>query len=372
MQIEKLKEGIEEAFSRLEKGHINLYHDIKKEDFLKEKEKVLNSLENKSRNEIVCEVMHLFALFKDAHTNFNFYNFKNHDVVDCDIININKDFYLKNDKYEKILKINGFDIEKVIDKAKGYISYEVEPYLWQQLRFYLRSREFLNGLGLGGEEEIVYSTESGDYHISKSQPLQKPPEKFYEFEDDGGILYIDYKKCADMEDYPFSKFVEDIKHYYKMPPKACLLDLRKNSGGNSSIINPLISYLKDNKIKTYVLMGQKTFSSGIFAMAHCKYYLDAILLGKCAGQPTNSYGEVVYDDINGELYFNYSIKYFDFAPSVANNAPKEYKHYVENVFDYLGAIKPDIEISENIEDYNNGVDGQKRDALSLIRQKGNF
>lgn len=82
MEIELLKKDFEEVFSRLEKGHINLYHDISKEQFLSEKEKFLSSIENKSRNELVCGMMHLFALFKDAHTNFEFFNFKNHDLAD--------------------------------------------------------------------------------------------------------------------------------------------------------------------------------------------------------------------------------------------------------------------------------------------------
>ena len=81
MKIDKLREGFEEVFLRLEKGHINLYHDISKEQFLIEKELFLNSIENKTRNELVCGMMHLFSLFKDAHTNFNFFNFKNHDVT---------------------------------------------------------------------------------------------------------------------------------------------------------------------------------------------------------------------------------------------------------------------------------------------------
>ena len=369
MKLDKLKEGFEEVFSRLEKGHINLYHDISKEQFLMEKEKFLNSLENKNRNELVCGMMHLFALFKDAHTNFNFYNFKNHDVVDCEIINIDDDFYFKNQKYEKILKINGIEIDKVIDKAKDYICYEVKPYLLQELRLYLRSREFLNGLGMGSEDEIVYTTEFGEYHLSQASVPKQSTEKFYEFEDEDGILYIDYRRCANMEDYPFTQFVEDVKSHYQHLPKACLLDLRKNSGGNSNVVRPLIAYLKDNKIKTYVLMGQKTFSSGIFAVADCKLYLDAILLGKCAGQPTKNYGEVKFDNIDGELYYNYSVKYFDFAQDIEGNGPKNFKNYAENTFDYVGAVKPDIEINETIEDYNNGIDGQKRDALAIIRRE---
>ncbi len=367
MNLDKLKEGIEEVFSRLEKGHINLYHDISKEQFNFEKEKFLSSLEGKSRNEIVCGVMGLFALFKDAHTNFNFFNFKKHDVVDCEIINIDEDFFLKNGQYQKILKINGFPIEEVIDKAKNYICYEVKPYLWQELLFYLRSREFLNGLGLGGEDEIVYTTTQGDYKISKSATFTQSQDPFYQFEDENGILYVNYNKCVNMENYPFAQFVEDIKAFYKSPPKACLLDLRKNSGGNSEIINPLISYLKDNKIKTYVLMGQKTFSSGIFAVVYCKFYLDALLLGKCAGQPTKNYGEVKFDNINGELYYNYSVKYFDFAKSVEDNVKR--KTFSEDVFDYIGVIKPDVELGENIDDFNRGIDSQKRDALKLIEEE---
>ena len=62
------KEKVIEIFRLLEENHINLYHDITKEDFEKELNKILEIADNLDDIHFDAEVSKLFSLFKDAHT----------------------------------------------------------------------------------------------------------------------------------------------------------------------------------------------------------------------------------------------------------------------------------------------------------------
>ena len=169
-----------------------------------------------------------------------------------------------------------------------------------------------------------------------------------------------------MEGYSFNQFVEDIKNECKTLPDACLIDVRKNEGGNDSVIEPLLEWLKESKIQTYGLMNEGVFSGGVFALINMKKELNATLIETEAGQAAHAYGNTKRVDV-GRSNFSYCTRYFN--RTTIDTKQKAEPYPMDNVIDYLGPIKPDIYFEEKLEDVKVGIDGQLRDCLEIIQKE---
>jgi C-terminal processing protease CtpA/Prc len=68
-----------------------------------------------------------------------------------------------------------------------------------------------------------------------------------------------------MEEKSFSQFVDELvslSNKMKSPVKKLIVDLRRNSGGDSSVINPLFDALRSKRLKAneiIVLVSRQTF-----------------------------------------------------------------------------------------------------------------
>lgn len=118
-----------------------------------------------------------------------------------------------------------------------------------------------------------------------------------------------------------------------------VIDLRHNSGGDSSVINPFLNsipkFFSDKpEIDIFIITGRDTFSSGIMAVLDIKERVSVTLIGESTGGSPNSYGEVATFQLpNTKIPIQYSIKYFELTNDGAN------------------AITPDIIIKPTINDY---------------------
>ncbi len=369
----KRSEFVNTVFKKLEQNHIFLYHDISKEEFEKHKQKFLYNIDELDETHFEAGMLKLFALFKDAHTQYCGVKF---NYVKASITLIDKDFYIKHDGHlKKIEKINGNPIEEVVEKLKELIPYEVETWAYNRALQMMYCPKAMKMIDCGDAyDKIKYYCENGEEIVaklptpeeSKVQFVQKP---FYESEklNDDEILYIRYRVCADMKDYSFAKFVEDIAKSYKKLPKACLVDVRYNTGGNDVVIYPLVNWLKEKNIKSYVLMNGSTFSSGTFALGVFKKKLNATLIGTEAGQPTCNYGNIRYEDVD-DKEFTYCTRYFELTSYHNKNAPVEYfKGSNLEYFDYTGIIRPDVRIENKIKDLDKGIDTQLEESIKIIK-----
>ena len=365
---------VNQVFKKLEDKHIYLYHDISKEEFEKHKQKFLKNVDKLDETHFEGGMLKLFALFKDAHT---MYQGVRLNYVNAIISLIGKDFYIKKDDcFKKLSQVNGYKIENVVEKLKELIPYEVETWAYSEARRLLQSPKAMEMIGCGSnKDEICFGCDDGENVVATlptSKELGKYPKKpFYESKkfDNDEILYIRYRLCQNMQDYPFSKFVEDVVKSCKKLPKACLVDVRYNTGGNSKIIVPLINWLKENKIKSYMLMNETVFSSGIFALWYFKKHLNATLIGTEAGQPTRNYGECGLEEVEGKK-FTYCKKYFELTSCHDENAPVKYSGGNDlECFDYVGVVKPDIKVENTVEDLNNGTDSQLEEGLKIIKNE---
>lgn len=168
---------------------------------------------------------------------------------------------------------------------------------------------------------------------------------------DPEAILVNYHVCADWGEYPFASFTRDVsalirgKGYRKV-----VIDLRYNTGGDSSVISPLVDALAEIKeergLEVYVLIGEGTFSSAVLNAHELKRELGAVLVGTPTGGSGDHYGEVRRGTLpwSGCSFF-WSTKYF------RTTGP--------------GPLMPDVYVRQSVEDWANGVDSELK-ALGMV------
>jgi hypothetical protein len=144
-----------------------------------------------------------------------------------------------------------------------------------------------------------------------------PPNYWYDYLADSGTLYIDYAICTEAASWPFADFMAGaLAVLDAQPVERVVVDLRANSGGDSTLLEPLIDALAQraniNRAgHLFVLIGPRTFSSAVLNAIQFKQRTAAILLGEPTGSEPNHYGEVQSFTLpNSGLSVYYSTKQF--------------------------------------------------------------
>lgn len=264
---------------------------------------------------------------------------------------------------KKVVSVNGFSLDQILERARTVIPSDNDVHLLSVLKDnHLVFRDFYEELGIVREgEDIVlefddgcffrlecqslaqYSTSPKAYLMQKAVPTVNPSAYYSAMAlADENALLINYHVCAEMEDYPFGQFAGQVldlireRGYGKI-----IVDLRYNSGGDSSVIGPLIdglgTLMEEEELELYVLIGEDTFSSAVLNAIELRDRLGAVLVGRPTGGSASHYGELASGTLeNSGLVFTWSTKYFDNG--------------------YSGPLMPDIPVERNVDDYINGVD----------------
>ncbi|WP_235956688.1 MULTISPECIES: TPR end-of-group domain-containing protein [Pseudoalteromonas] len=135
-------------------------------------------------------------------------------------------------------------------------------------------------------------------HQKSPQYLQNVTKPYwYEVDKSNGILYVQFNAVAQMKTQSLAQFsaelIEKIKH---AEVSHLVLDLRHNSGGNGSILPPLLKaliYFEAAKPagKLFVVMGRNTFSAAQNLLTNIDSFTNAILVGEPSGSRPNHIGE---------------------------------------------------------------------------------
>jgi len=176
----------------------------------------------------------------------------------------------------------------------------------------------------------------------------------YKYIEEKHALLFNYNACVETPGLPFANFNKAMFDFIAdKKVKKIIVDLRRNSGGNSEVLNPftkqLPEYLQKNPdTQVYILVGRDTFSSGIIAILKIMAVAPkAVSIGESTGGDLEDYGDTRSFNLpNSWLSVRYSTKYFDF------NKQLKRPDQVTNAF------IPDVEITPTIEDYR-----QKNDAV---------
>lgn len=350
----KNSQVVKEMLQLMEKEHLNLYHDVSKEEIQSYVDGV-KDIDKLSRIDFDYVMLKMFAKFKDAHTTYCIP--RKH--INKKIMYFDNRFYIFHDGWKEVKKIGDFHPDEVCQKIREITCFETEEWLNHGIVDALGNYYIWNMIGL--ENYVITKNDEkidiGPYE-KKSNSHQWKSKPIYEFKVMDGVLRFRYRKCQNDPDYPFETLMDDInKVVEENNIKNYILDLRGNSGGNSEILNPFQNFVRQKNLKGVLLIDNNVFSGGRFAVARFKKEFNTPLIGEPTGGAAKSYGNRKELKV-GDISFSVSTSFFDFS----------------DIFGYDGAIQPDILVKKTIDDFINEKDTTLGVALQVVKNlnKENF
>jgi hypothetical protein len=187
--------------------------------------------------------------------------------------------------------------------------------------------------------------------------LRKRPAANYWYERlaDRRALYIQYNRCQDDAADPFAAFTTRLladADAHRQEIDRVVIDLRLNAGGDSRVIEPLLTGLRKRRHlggrgRLFALIGPQTFSSGLLAAVALRQ-IGATFVGEPAGEAMNSYGQVhTFTLPHSGLVVQYSTKFFQLTKKARE----------------VAAFEPDLTVSRTLADALAGRDPALEAAL---------
>lgn len=350
--------------SEFPRRHLNFYHDLSHAEFARAVNELDAAIPSKSDAEIQIGFFRLTAMVKEAHT---FVNWTVNGAVPYfrrlplslawfqdglyatgiaeQTQTIGRGGRLNHRRLlgTRLVKIGDTDIAEAIRRVSALISHENEYGLHVQLPQYLIVPEILKETGIiENIEQIVFTFELESTKqipialapVSWTQPLtgiastvrkdlplyrqNTNVNYWYKWLDDSRTMWLQYNRCTDLATNPMTSFAAEMFRVAdENGATRFVIDLRNNPGGNSAVINLVISGIRqrswlNQRGRLFVITGNSTASSAILCAIDFRNQTNAILLGQPTGGKPNHYGNVANFTLpNSGLVCGYSIKYFN-------------------------------------------------------------
>ncbi|QUI23025.1 hypothetical protein HZI73_12305 [Vallitalea pronyensis] len=374
----KWKEDINYLSKHLQANHKNMYHTITKEDYNKEKDTLIAELPQLTEMEKIIRLKGLVARIGDGHTAvyvntpIHVFPFKIMTFEDGVYI-INASEAYKNLIGAKIKQIGHLPVEDILVLLSNMVSKDNVVQQKSHATDYLLIAEYLQAYGIidhVNQADMIFQTIEGEditVSIESTMDLDKlqwasigktykairdllylkntAEPYWFAYLPKDKTIYFQYNQCFSLENDPIDAFIQRlIKFMDEHQVDTFVIDMRHNSGGNSTLIEPLITKLATDKAinqlgKLYVVIGKRTFSSAVLNVLTIQDKTEAILIGKPTGGRPNHYGEVKQFTLPHLGYeVTYSTKYFTYS-----------QHDTD-------AIYPDIEVTYTFDDFIHGID----------------
>jgi hypothetical protein len=332
--------------------HRNLFWKLPRRDFEAQVRKISETLPGMNDAQIQAALVRLVASAGNGHTWIE--AFRTSDMFPIRFRQFADGYYAVQAAREyrqaigaRLTGIGELGIEEVKRRLLPLVPRETEFMEAIELPQYLHWVDPLRGTGIVGEgDEAAFRFENGGAEltiaiharpVNRQGVVENRPEgasyetplylsdrqKAYWFRylAERRALYIQYNSCTNMNALSFADFtVEAMQAADENPVEKVIIDLRHNTGGNSQVIQPLVTALKKRpalcrKGRLFVLTSNSTFSSGLMAMLQLKRELGARTVGEPSAQRPNTYGDVRKFQLpNSGLMVAYPIKYFRLAP----------------------------------------------------------
>ncbi|MFD3156939.1 S41 family peptidase [Haloimpatiens sp. FM7330] len=416
MTPQQMKEDIDYLVNTLKNVHPKTYNgfDKSQQNIIKNAyKKVKTSMKAENfyfvANEIICS-------FKDAHTSLNMDINKKDRIIYMPLIWLHDGLYIKKDtdklkKGDEVISIGGKRISDLLDKLWKVIPAEnsqwvkvigsnnliKEPYLrylkvvknnYVDIKIERKGKKLSVSLPLVDSKDIVknqkYTTEDWvSYSLDKENSL--------------GVFKLNICKNDNHYKEALNNFFETIS---ENKIENIAVDLRNNTGGNSSVVDEFMHYLdvdsymsfgsyvryskeaakqrgyrietgydsyknkeiKNKKVKNnnlifkgnvYVITSPKTFSSANWFTLIFKDNNIGKIIGEPTGNQPSCYGDILTFQLpNSGFRFNVSYKKFT-RPNIKNDP--------EN------CVKPDIMVYTKIEDILNNEDAQVDKLIQILK-----
>lgn len=334
----------------------------------------------------ICYIVNCLIKFMlnkyDSHTKVLFSNTKylpiELKIENDEVYIINTSLKLKKFMSWRVLKINNILIKDLLEEIDEICCYSTGEYLRTREASILTDVNMIRTL-----PSIVSSNEKIDFLVSDGKNREvisfyidelydecmKIVPDNYSYEVIGKSVVIHYNSCRDID-----KMNDLINKISSLDANYYIVDLRYNGGGDSSIIKPLIKFLKDKKI--VVLINEYVFSSGRMALVELKK-IGAYVVGTNISTSLNSFGnnpsEYIVDNTDlivkrSSSYFLYDKNYNcrSFSKNDFEKYFKDKKYLLEPVM-----IRPDLEVVESVLDIVTNKDRQLEAAARYLEEKYN-
>jgi len=387
--MEKYEKLLHKMINEMEENHLCFPFVISKDELNKYTEKLLKENTIKDDYDFLYVARNIIKTALepyDSHTNISLIKSMG-AILPINIKYIDNKFYIvktnenhKDIEYSQLLKVNDIDVKELYKEAEKEISATTQEYKNNRISCTLLNTNDLRTLpSIKNDcDKIIYTIKDKDgkiknytFDANKQEERKNYLRKEnYRYTIYNNTLIINYFSCSESKPNQMINFVKDIKDVAKNNDiKNYIVDLRGNTGGNSDIINPLISYLDGKDIVT--LVDDRVFSSGRFAIMSLKE-IGSKTVGTGIGTSINAFGNIQKEmtSIDDNIGIYYSTKYFCFNPTfICYQDQKEFaKHKNDKAILERDIFEPDIYVENSIDDYKNGVDKQLEVALKELNK----
>lgn len=372
--------GIIKIEDKIFVGHPGLYFFHSKEDLLREINNLLNK-DNYNKYDIYYLVNKLikYMLGKyDSHTKIYFKNDNNlpirFKIYNDRVYVIEHSSDIKNCKAGILINVNGVNIIQILKELEGIISFSTKEYLNVNQELMLSSINALKSLPSISSDtdfivfKILVNNEVKNIVINCRilyKPIKEKKFQNYSYEILDNAVIVHYNSCQNKEGMEHLinnlNLIRDIDNY--------IIDIRNNAGGSSTIIKPLLEFLKGKNI--VVLINEKVFSSGRMAYVDLKN-IGAYSIGSDISTSLNCFGNVPGEFLlkDLDLFVKRSSTYWYYDENLLCHGFEKdtFSDYFRNRKELLEPkiLHPDEYIIPSIDDILNNRDPQLEAAINYF------
>ena len=377
----KYKIIYDEFIKKYEEIHVNPWHEIDKDklnDIYEKFVSEINVVDEYSFGYFINYIIKRLSGLTDAHTKYskiipvplNFRMFGNDILVN----------YPKEIKGAKLISINGIPINQIIVELDNIITYGTDGRRQHELEKTLFNKGILFGLpAFRNSEELEY--EFIDINGTNIKRKFKKEEEYnnmfnskeYEYGHPGECRFIrnalvyTHSSVQNMFKDQIEESIKKLQTEDLTNIDTFIIDIRGNWGGNSSLNDMLMNFIKSNPDKNLIcLTDYRVFSAGRYALRDL-IDLGATTIGEEIGTPINCYGNSNWFSID-DHYFSVSERYFNPFLKAQATTKEEFLNLPEEVKKPI-IFHPDVLVEQTKEGYINGVDTILEYALNYIKQK---
>lgn len=382
-KYQNIYEKFVESYKRI---HIDPWHEIDEETLNNLHDELVSCIDITDSYNFIYFMDYIIKRLNgksDAHTKLDMVsilpiNFK----IFADEVLVN---YPEELKGASLKSINGISIKQIISEIDAVISYGTEGKRKFETEKALFNKCIMFGLpSLRETSKLIYEfTNLNGETVTKTFNRKKSDDegKLFDYEkylygDTGSYKITNnvliYNHCSVQSQYE-TKIKDAIKRLEAedlSQISTIIIDLRGNTGGNSGLNLLLTDFLNKHMGKKLIcLTDYRIFSAGRYALADL-IKLGAITIGEGISTPINCFGEsnwVLFDE------YSFSISGCYFNPFIHYTARTKEKLLETKTSELLKPyiFEPDINVSQNKNDYINDFDTVLNYALNFCKENQN-
>jgi hypothetical protein len=391
LTAEEWAEDLRYLARRMEEVHPRLFEMVQREHFEAEVAKLEQQIPQLDENRIKWEIYRIVTLPNDAHSYVNIFI----DKLDWHMMPLKLWFFpsgiyvLDAGREERevigarIVAVEGTAVEDLYRMLRPYLSAESESHWKERFIYLITGAEALRAIGIckdAGPINVTFESRDGKRFTRQIQPVHYLPLIYwagmkkvennvpfifwndrrdafwFEHQEDSGTLFVQYNQCVgESRAETIDQFLERLGSWVEANDfERCVIDIRKNDGGDGSVSHRLASLFIGNERldrpgRLFVLTSRKTFSAAVMFLSLMECSTSAVIVGEPTGQ--GPFFSAIPRSIampNSGIQINISRRYNRCAL----------------IDDGRSSISPDVAVEYTYEDYLAGRDPMMEASIS--------